>query len=107
TGYEGGGSDVTLLRLRSAPPAGLARAGWTTAVPAPGAQVTCLHHPSGSWKRISHGALSDIDNAFPEWYHEVIRLPAGALRDRPDHRAALGGHRLVRPAAGPRLLRPV
>ncbi len=71
TGYVGGGSDVTLLRLRTAPPAGLARAGWTTASPAPAAQVTCLHHPSGSWKRIGHGALSDIDNAFPEWYHEV------------------------------------
>lgn len=71
TGYTGDGSDVTLLRLRSAPPAGLARAGWTTGVPAPEAEVTCLHHPSGSWKRISHGTLSDIENAFPEWYHEV------------------------------------
>lgn len=71
TGYVGGGSDVTLLRLRTAPPAGLARAGWTTAIPGPGTEVTCLHHPSGSWKRISHGTLSDIENAFPEWYHEV------------------------------------
>lgn len=71
TGYVGGGSDVTLLRLRTAPPAGLARAGWSTAIPAPGTEVTCFHHPSGSWKRISHGTLSDIENAFPEWYHEV------------------------------------
>lgn len=80
TGYVGGGSDVTLLRLRSAPPAGLARAGWTTTAPAPGTEVTCLHHPSGSWKRISHGTLSYLENLYPEWYHEV-RWSAGTTEN--------------------------
>ncbi len=71
TGRVGGGSDVTLLRMRAAPPAQLARAGWTTTVPALNTPVTCVHHPRGSYKRISHGALKNIGTPHPDWYHEV------------------------------------
>lgn len=71
TGRAGGGPDVTLLRIRSVPPPQLARAGWTTTVPPLNTPVTGVHHPRGSHKRISHGALKNIGTPHPDWYHEV------------------------------------
>lgn len=71
TGETGGGSDFTLLRLRQEPPLELARAGWTTTVPAVATPVTCVHHPRGDFKRISHGTLSNLDNPYSAWFHEV------------------------------------
>lgn len=72
TGYYGGGSDVTLLRLRQEPPSGLARLGWTTDVPPDSAPVTCIHHPRGEYKRISYGGLNQAGNPQPSLYHRVI-----------------------------------
>ena len=73
TGYAGGGNDFTFLRLRQDPPPGLTRLGWSTA-PAPplGTTVTCIHHPSGDFKRISFGHLTDMDNEHSSLYHEVV-----------------------------------
>lgn len=51
------GSDFTLLRLRNQPPDGLTYLGWTTAPPALGTSIACIHHPSGDYKRISFGDL--------------------------------------------------
>jgi hypothetical protein len=70
-GTIGGGSDFTFLRLRNEPPANLPRMGWTTAPPPIGTPVVCVHHPRGDFKRITDGALSDVSNTYPEWYHEV------------------------------------
>lgn len=53
------GTDFSLLRLRNAPPAGLIYLGLTSEAPSLGTGVTCVHHPSGDYKRISFGALSD------------------------------------------------
>ena len=72
SGYYGGGSDVTLLRLRQEPPAGLTRLGWTTVVPPDGAAVTCIHHPRSDYKRISYGSLNQTGNPQPALYHRVI-----------------------------------
>lgn len=49
------GTDVTLLRLNTAPPAGATFAGWTTAVPPLGGDVISIHHPRGDFKRITFG----------------------------------------------------
>ena len=74
------GTDVTFLRLRETVPSGLTMAGYTTAAAAVGTAVTGIHHPSGSYKRISFGDISD--NGSPgqggvrlepiERFHEVL-----------------------------------
>ena len=67
----GGGNDFTLLRMRNNPPEGAVYVGWTTTGPSVGTAVTDIHHPSGSYKRISFGAKTNIDNRYPNFYHEV------------------------------------
>ena len=53
------GNDFTLVRMRNAPPAGIPYVGWTT-LPVPvGDAVTCIHHPSQGFKRISFGHAID------------------------------------------------
>lgn len=74
------GSDFALLRLRNAPPAGLIYLGLTNVAPSVGAGVTCVHHPSGDYKRISFGALSESGSPSlggapmqpRERFHEVL-----------------------------------
>lgn len=68
------GTDLSLLRLRQQPPAGLVWLGWETASPALGAEVVCIHHPDGDFKRISFGEIVDsgIGRLRPaSRYHEV------------------------------------
>ncbi len=45
--------------------------GWTTTVPPVGTLVTDIHHPSGSYKRISFGTKTNIYNRYPNFFHEV------------------------------------
>ncbi|MGB7924253.1 MAG: proprotein convertase P-domain-containing protein [Pyrinomonadaceae bacterium] len=54
----GEASDYTFVRLTGSVPGGLWFNGWTTNVPAGGAAITGIHHPSGSHKRISFGTVS-------------------------------------------------
>lgn len=58
------GSDVTLLRLRNQPPAGLSFLGWTTALPRTLDDVIGIHHPFGEYKRISFGRAMGVLDAF-------------------------------------------
>lgn len=60
------GSDFALLRMRSAPPTGMTYLGWTTSVPSTGTAVTCIHHPSGDYKRISFGSATGGDTYLIE-----------------------------------------
>lgn len=53
------GTDFTLLRLRDDPPAGLTYVGWSVGPPKIGTDITCVHHPSGDYKRIAFGTLTD------------------------------------------------
>jgi hypothetical protein len=53
------GTDLSLLRLRQQPPAGLTWLGWETASPSLGAEIVCIHHPDGDFKRISFGEITD------------------------------------------------
>jgi len=47
--------DYALLMINGALPANLYWVGWTTSVPPSGTDSTAVHHPAGSWKRISFG----------------------------------------------------
>lgn len=49
------GSDFAFLMIRGALPPGLAWAGWDTANVPVNTQITCIHHPTGAYKRIMHG----------------------------------------------------
>jgi lysyl endopeptidase len=71
TGYTGGGNDFTFMRMVNDPPANLPRAGWTTAIPALAAEVACVHHPRGTFKRIAFGNTTDLENNYDTLYHEV------------------------------------
>lgn len=70
-GDSGGGNDFTLLEMRNAPPGGSTYVGWTTATPALNTPVTAIHHPRGDYKRITFGALANLDNPFSIDYHEA------------------------------------
>lgn len=51
------GNDFCFLKLRQSVPAGVAYVGWTTDPVASHAAITGIHHPDGSFKRISFGTL--------------------------------------------------
>ena len=70
-GYNGGGNDFTLLRLRNAPPPGLTYLGWSTVAHPLGTAVTCVHHPRGDFKRIAFASLTAGDNDYPDLFHKV------------------------------------
>lgn len=56
----GEASDYTFVRLTGSVPGGLWFNGWTTAMPTGGTAITGIHHPSGSYKRISFGTVSSV-----------------------------------------------
>jgi hypothetical protein len=67
------GSDFSFLRLNQAAPAGAAHLIWSTAAPATGEALVGIHHPSGSYKRISFGTYYDSDADFwaVQWHSGV------------------------------------
>ena len=52
------GGDAALLRLAGNPPDGSTLLGWSTGSQSVGSSVTGVHHPGGSFKRISFGSIS-------------------------------------------------
>jgi uncharacterized protein (TIGR03437 family) len=61
-GADVGQGDYSLLLLNGTAPPGTTLLGWTTADPNFGDQVVGIHHPEGSWKRISFGSrTTDTD----------------------------------------------
>lgn len=50
--------DYSLVQLSQNAPEGTTFLGWTTDAPDIGGSVVGIHHPSGSWKRISFGSRS-------------------------------------------------
>ena len=57
SGRVGLATDTTLLRLNTAPPAGVSFAGFSTSPPAVGTAVTGIHHPKGDLQKISFGSV--------------------------------------------------
>jgi hypothetical protein len=74
------GTDFTLLRLRELPPDGLVYLGFNSAPQALGTPVTCIHHPRGTYKRISFGDFVNTGSpsrggaplADPERFLEIL-----------------------------------
>ncbi len=73
------GNDFSLLRLRQNPPDGLSYLGFTTRTVNLGEQTACIHHPQGTYKRISFGSVTDDGSPSreermqpAERYHEVL-----------------------------------
>jgi lysyl endopeptidase len=54
-GARGAGTDISLVRLNSAPPAGSFFAGWDSAALSNNTTVYAIHHPEGFPKKISQG----------------------------------------------------
>lgn len=57
-------SDFAFLRLREKPPTGAVPALWSAAPVAGGEAVTVIHHPEGSYKRISFGNIASSNNGY-------------------------------------------
>jgi Trypsin-like peptidase domain/Divergent InlB B-repeat domain len=55
--FNSANTDVAFLRLNTAPPAGVAYAGWSVGVPAIGSSVVGIHHPSGDLLKTAFGNL--------------------------------------------------
>ena len=63
-------SDFCFMRLRRPAPSNVARATWTTQLPSSGDLMICLHHPDGTFKRITAGNLLGPDQNFwhVQWF---------------------------------------
>ena len=66
-------NDHIFLQLRGVIPLGVTYAGWSTNSLAVDETVTCIHHPDGGYKRISHGTIDSIYSTDNFWY--IIWLP--------------------------------
>jgi hypothetical protein len=69
-------NDFALLRINNSVPSGLTLMGWTTAVPSIGSEATCIHHPQGSFKRISYGSF--ITRSYDSANFNQVRYSSGA-----------------------------
>ncbi|MFQ3573077.1 MAG: trypsin-like peptidase domain-containing protein [Thermodesulfovibrionales bacterium] len=58
------GTDFALLELNSSPPSGTYYLGWTTSDVSTGSAVTGIHHPGGSYQRISFGTVTGSDSNY-------------------------------------------
>lgn len=64
-------SDATLLELVQPVPNGVLFAGWNAENPPLGESIASVHHPGGSWRRISFGnTLGDL--AEKQSFHHVV-----------------------------------
>lgn len=65
--------DFSFLKLNRAPPAGVNALDWSTDSPSAGETLTCIHHPDGSYKRISFGHYytQTADFWAVQWYAGV------------------------------------
>ena len=73
-------NDHVFLQLRGAIPLGVTYAGWSTNSPAVNEIVTCIHHPSGDYKRISHGTIDSRYSTDNFW--KVLWLPNRGVTEK-------------------------
>lgn len=66
-------TDFSFLRLKRAAPGGVSFLGWSLDGPADNETLTCIHHPDGSFERISFGHPYDSDPEFwaVQWFSGV------------------------------------
>ncbi len=74
------GTDFAFLRLRNTPTAAITYLGYETAAASVGGNTACIHHPSGDYKRISFGVITNAGSPQEggtrlkpiERFHEVL-----------------------------------
>jgi V8-like Glu-specific endopeptidase len=64
-------NDFALLELSGNPPSGTYYLGWTTSALYGGEGVTGIHHPDGSYQRISFGNESNSSSEGPNWWSVI------------------------------------
>jgi hypothetical protein len=66
-------NDFAFLKLRQAAPSGTYHLGWSTVAPVANEDLVGIHHPDGSYKRISFGKYYDSDADFwaVQWHSGV------------------------------------
>lgn len=79
TASRASSSDFTLLELDEQPPPGAHFAGWSTSDLADGADVTSIHHPVFTYKRISLGDKTSESTAN---YWSVTWAPGGGVTEQ-------------------------
>ncbi len=62
------GTDFSLLELAEDPPANVSYLGWNTDDLSAGAPVTGIHHPGGTYQRITFGNEDDIVETDGNWW---------------------------------------
>lgn len=65
-------ADATLLELLYGPPNGVRYAGWNAQPAVPGGDITSIHHPGGTYRRITFGRLVEDSLARPEFYRVLF-----------------------------------
>ncbi|MFC2171960.1 trypsin-like serine peptidase [Acidobacteriota bacterium] len=63
------GTDFSLLLLNEDPPNDAIYSGWTTARLSAGEAVTTIHHPGGSFQRISFANEDDLSSTLSDWWY--------------------------------------
>ncbi|MDZ4857915.1 MAG: trypsin-like peptidase domain-containing protein [Candidatus Hydrogenedentes bacterium] len=58
------GTDFVLLRLNNNVPAGVNYLGWASAAAGIGTPTTCVHHPSGDFKRLTFGDVTNVSESL-------------------------------------------
>ncbi|HYC36469.1 MAG TPA: DUF4214 domain-containing protein [Usitatibacter sp.] len=58
--FANAASDVLLLKLNAAPPAGAVYAAWDSAALTVGTGLTAIHHPRGDWKKVTVGSVGAL-----------------------------------------------
>ena len=73
------GNDFSFLQLRQAVPTTVKYAGWTSDSPVIGDAVNGIHHPDGSYKRISFGVLyNSYDNFWSVQWQQGVTEPGSS-----------------------------
>jgi V8-like Glu-specific endopeptidase len=97
---SGPATDYSLLMIEGTLPSGMVWAGWDSGVPGTGASLACIHHPSGTQKRISFGVKDSSQTCASASTHGHIRWTSGRTQGgssgagvfRSDSRLLIGQH---------------
>lgn len=65
-------ADASLLEMLQTPPTEIRYSGWNAEPPSVGSDITSIHHPGGTYRRITFGRLLDDLTIKPEFHHVLF-----------------------------------